>query len=467
MVKVRSNFFITFLFTLVFASYIVFAPSPYFFKGIVHVNGSLAPNGTVIEAFIPVNASTPVSAVTIGEGQLSGLDPGKYVISFEANPGDTVSFKVNGIGLITANGTNVTNQTLGTEQIITNFNLSVNKSANSAACTFAAGCTGGFCVHNICRSASTFCGDGFCDASESCSSDDSACSSGQACTNGCVATAAGAAAGGGGGGGGGGPALPSTTETVNVVSANTPVEVPITVAALPVTQVELTSSVTVTNVQVTVKEVLQPSGVSAPVLAAEGNVYKYIDITTTGVTNAQLTDAKIKFKVPKSWFINNSIDPATVALYRLSANVWTKLSTTRVSEDALNVHYEADTPGFSAFAIAGEKAAAPPTFAVCGNNVLESGEECDEQQLAGQTCQTRGFAGGTLKCTNCRFDTSACFTEAPPAPPEEVPPAPPAPKPIQIPDIVILVVILVAVLLLGYYYYSHRKGHQFSWVEKS
>ena len=47
--------------------------------------------------------------------------------------------------------------------------------------------------------------------------------------------------------------------------------------------------------------------------------------------------------------------------------------------------------------------------AVCNNYVREEIEQCDGSDLAGQTCQSRGFAGGTLKCNmGCTFDTSGC-----------------------------------------------------------
>lgn len=49
------------------------------------------------------------------------------------------------------------------------------------------------------------------------------------------------------------------------------------------------------------------------------------------------------------------------------------------------------------------------TGAGCGDGVIQSGEECDGSNLAGQTCQSRGFSGGTLSCNaNCTFNTSQC-----------------------------------------------------------
>jgi hypothetical protein len=51
------------------------------------------------------------------------------------------------------------------------------------------------------------------------------------------------------------------------------------------------------------------------------------------------------------------------------------------------------------------------SVSVCGNWVVESGEECDLGNLNGQTCQTQGFFGGQLSCTvgTCVFNTSGCF----------------------------------------------------------
>ena len=46
---------------------------------------------------------------------------------------------------------------------------------------------------------------------------------------------------------------------------------------------------------------------------------------------------------------------------------------------------------------------------VCGNGVIESGEQCDGSDLAGQTCVSRGYVGGTLSCkADCTFNTSDC-----------------------------------------------------------
>lgn len=451
----KNKIFIAFTLALVLSTYLAFA-SPYFFKGVAHVNSSLAPNGTIIEAFIPFNASNPISSVTIGEGQLAGLDPGKYVISFEATSGEVVSLKINRIALIAVNGTNTANQTLGSEAIFNNFNLSINKSANTLACTFANGCTGGFCVHSLCRSASTFCGDSFCDSGETCTSCSSDCGA-------CPTTSSGGGSGGSSGGGspaGGGaataPQLPSETQTVAVVQPETPTPVVVKEEKLPVSQVEITTTSAAVNVEVTIKEVLRPSAVSPPVSASSGSTYKYVDITAKNVQTTQISKSKIKFKVAKTWLSENSIDPNTVALNRLEGSAWNKLPTKKVGETSTELLYEAETPGFSTFAITGEKSKTPVVFPVCGNNVIESGEDCDEQQLAGQTCESRGYSGGYLKCTACRFDVTGCTR----AEPER--PAQPAPLPLPAPVVTgsIVVFALLVIIAAAYFFLKRPKRHE-------
>lgn len=53
---------------------------------------------------------------------------------------------------------------------------------------------------------------------------------------------------------------------------------------------------------------------------------------------------------------------------------------------------------------------------VCGNEVVDSGEECDGSNLNNKTCVSLDYASGDLTCQDCFFDTSDCvaFPEAPP-----------------------------------------------------
>jgi len=48
----------------------------------------------------------------------------------------------------------------------------------------------------------------------------------------------------------------------------------------------------------------------------------------------------------------------------------------------------------------------------CGDDQLQSVEECDTIHLGGMTCALLGYAGGPLDCSvTCKYDTSSCFTD--------------------------------------------------------
>jgi hypothetical protein len=46
----------------------------------------------------------------------------------------------------------------------------------------------------------------------------------------------------------------------------------------------------------------------------------------------------------------------------------------------------------------------------CGNGIIDDGEQCDGDDLAGLDCTDLGYAGGELACDPvvCVFDASAC-----------------------------------------------------------
>ncbi|MFO0718491.1 MAG: peptidoglycan-binding protein [Candidatus Paceibacterota bacterium] len=54
------------------------------------------------------------------------------------------------------------------------------------------------------------------------------------------------------------------------------------------------------------------------------------------------------------------------------------------------------------------------TSPVCGNGVVESGEQCDGSSLAGASCLTQGFSSGSISCTSsCTLNTSQCLNSIP------------------------------------------------------
>ena len=58
-------------------------------------------------------------------------------------------------------------------------------------------------------------------------------------------------------------------------------------------------------------------------------------------------------------------------------------------------------------------ASAAPGKGRCGDGAIDKAEQCDQNNLNGETCASLGNDGGTLSCgPNCRFDTSQCLSAA-------------------------------------------------------
>ena len=89
---------------------------------------------------------------------------------------------------------------------------------------------------------------------------------------------------------------------------------------------------------------------------APGKVYKNINIWVgnSGFSNPEnLENAKISFRVNRTWIFENGIDESTITLYHYNEENWNPLSTSLIGEDENYLYFTAETPGFSPFAIAG------------------------------------------------------------------------------------------------------------------
>jgi PGF-pre-PGF domain-containing protein len=87
-----------------------------------------------------------------------------------------------------------------------------------------------------------------------------------------------------------------------------------------------------------------------------GQVHKYLQITTQNL-ETKLSKAVITIKVQKNWLLNNDIDKANIAMFKLNEVVgkWNELPTVYKEEDATYYYYDIEVDSFSYFAI-GEKA---------------------------------------------------------------------------------------------------------------
>jgi len=127
---------------------------------------------------------------------------------------------------------------------------------------------------------------------------------------------------------------------------------------LKVVEVEITTVEDVKSVEVKV-DIPSPTEIAVDFVEKNKIFLTYIKITTN-VSNEKISNAKIRFKVEKSWINANNIDPSKVFLYKLVDNNWVQLPTQKISEDANNIYYESTLDSFSIFVIAGEVKAGFP-----------------------------------------------------------------------------------------------------------
>ena len=117
---------------------------------------------------------------------------------------------------------------------------------------------------------------------------------------------------------------------------------------LNVSKISIKVDKSVSGVEIVVQNVKKPENIPE----ISGIPYNYFNITAVNLT-ANVT-AKVEFKVNKSWISDNDINETTIKLNRYNGN-WTVLHTSKLSEDEVSSYFEAETPGFSLFAISGEK----------------------------------------------------------------------------------------------------------------
>jgi PGF-pre-PGF domain-containing protein len=164
-------------------------------------------------------------------------------------------------------------------------------------------------------------------------------------------------------------------------------------------QINISVSNPVNNIKIVITKLAGvPSSVTHMI---EGKVYHYIQIDKTNITDSDLNKAYIKFAINKTWLTINGVDKTNMALYRWANDKWNELATTYVSEDSLEVFYQAETPGFSYFLI-GTKGGEVTTQAPTGEAITcTESWSCTDWSACNNSQQTRA-------CT----DTNNCGTIA-------------------------------------------------------
>ncbi|MFC2134423.1 PGF-pre-PGF domain-containing protein [Bacteroidota bacterium] len=144
---------------------------------------------------------------------------------------------------------------------------------------------------------------------------------------------------------------PQKTSSWSELKPNIPVTMSITNDEIGLTEIELKVTTSKTDVQLKVEKLpVKPANTGE----TKGLVYKYLQITKTNFEDADVNTSTIKFKVEKTWMTDNSLAEDKISLKRFVDDEWVDLPTHRTTYDIDYYYFEAETPGFSYFAI-GEK----------------------------------------------------------------------------------------------------------------
>lgn len=237
----------------------------------------------------------------------------------------------------------------------------------SERCTDSEGIFG-FVDFNVTVSSTkvSVCGNGIRESNEECDNSDGV-PSGYICNNQCELEAQQEGGTGGAGGasetgrssGGGGTAssgkikkLPReefvsknyASRTIKKLIANTPTEIKFNTI---IDSIELNVKKSKENVVFKIEDITERPNA----IPSAGKVYRYIKINIENLSDEEVDDSIIRFKIDKDWLNENNYDEGKVVLKRLSGGKWHKLETAKVSEDNSYVYFESHSPGFSYFAI--------------------------------------------------------------------------------------------------------------------
>ena len=159
--------------------------------------------------------------------------------------------------------------------------------------------------------------------------------------------------GGGGGGGGGGPSF-SEEKLATVKAGGEALLEYSQYQKLGVSSIRLNAKNEIKNAKIKVKTSSKPYSARIPISSEDGRVFKYLNIIETLVSDEDINNATITFKIPVSWFNNTNLSTRNVRMLRLVSDSWTNLTTKAISFGKEYHTYEAVSPGFSVFSIIAE-----------------------------------------------------------------------------------------------------------------
>jgi PGF-pre-PGF domain-containing protein len=163
------------------------------------------------------------------------------------------------------------------------------------------------------------------------------------------------------------PAVPIPPEIIEIGSP--PVEIPsinpnlpqeVTVENTNITGLTIDTLEAAENVRIVVQQLKDMPATIA--IGASGTVYQYFNIVVDNLSDTQIENVIIWFKVEKSWITQNGIDIQTITLNRYDpvTEEWASLPTTFLYKDDNYAYFSAVSPGLSVFGISGHPITTQP-----------------------------------------------------------------------------------------------------------
>ncbi|WP_239451127.1 TIGR04279 domain-containing protein [Methanosarcina horonobensis] len=187
-------------------------------------------------------------------------------------------------------------------------------------------------------------------------------------SNGGGSSNGGSNSGGGSGGAGGSPEPAKNVKTKELcqqfISNGNRIKFEFTKEATSIGYIVFDAKKTAGKITTIVEELKGKSSLTP--IGPKGAVYQYLNIWVGngGFANSEnIENAVVGFKVSKEWITENYINMDTITLQHFDGSQWESLKTEKVNEDDEYIYFEAETPGFSPFAITASK------------NILEIGEK--------------------------------------------------------------------------------------------
>jgi PGF-pre-PGF domain-containing protein len=118
------------------------------------------------------------------------------------------------------------------------------------------------------------------------------------------------------------------------------------------TEIRISINNQVANVEIKVSNL--PGKPAEVAHEASGKVYQYMEINKTNLDEGNIGHASVRFRIERSWIYENRINESTIALSRYENSTWKDLPTRKMSDNGTFCMYEAETPGFSVFAVRGD-----------------------------------------------------------------------------------------------------------------